>query len=79
LLYKKTKQHGQGNVLENFEKKSSQFFEESYQIIKIFGQFEEISSFFLSSRLKSPYVLRGSCGLPTCNKIPTFFTSLFVL
>jgi hypothetical protein len=33
----KTMQHVQGNVLENFEKKSSQFLEESYQIIKNFG------------------------------------------
>jgi hypothetical protein len=36
-IEKKTKQHDQGNVLENFEKQSSQFLEESYQILKIFG------------------------------------------
>jgi hypothetical protein len=34
--------------MENFEKKSLQCLEKSYQIIKIFGQFEEISSFFFS-------------------------------
>jgi hypothetical protein len=43
-IEKKTKQHGEGNVLENFEIFLSQFLEESYQIIKIFGRFEEISS-----------------------------------
>jgi len=40
------KQDGQWNFLENFQKKNLSHFEEkSYEIIKIFGRFGQISSF----------------------------------
>jgi hypothetical protein len=47
-------QHGLGSLLNwKFSKQLSHFEEESYEIAKIFGGFEQISNLFL---LKSPYL-----------------------
>ncbi len=48
MLKKKIpEQHGQGNFLENFQKKWSHFEEVSYEIAKFFQGFGHISSFLL--------------------------------
>jgi hypothetical protein len=73
LLIKNPKQHGQENFLENFQKKLE---EKCYEIVKFFERFGQISDFLL---LKSWYQLIGSPGWPTCNRIPRFFSSQFVL
>jgi hypothetical protein len=44
---KSLEQHGQGSFLEIFQKILSHFEQESYENAKIFGGFEQISSFFL--------------------------------
>jgi hypothetical protein len=53
---KSPKQHCQGSFLEIFQKILSHFEQESYENAKIFGGFEQISSFFFL--LKSSYLAK---------------------
>jgi len=54
LLQKKSlSQHAHGNFLENFQKHCHIFKEEYYEIVKIFREFGQISSFLI---LKSPHL-----------------------
>jgi hypothetical protein len=57
-----------------FKEKPPNFNEKIYEIVKIFGGFWEISNFFL---LK--FLFKGPNGSPTCDRIPRYSPSLFVL
>jgi hypothetical protein len=56
---KSPKQHCQGSFLENFQTILSHFEQESYEIVKIFGGFEQIFSlFFFFFFLKTSYLAK---------------------